>query len=150
MEEINTVINIIAGLVSIFSAVKAWGWKNQTEKLRDEISNRRDLYDMVSNLRDCSEKIGKLPAKHTRGVKIDEEVAEIEQLMSAVSQLAIASDAKFSNPVLGQKIKDWKNTLSKYNRFYKQKSIEESILEIKHTLQSEIASMISNGNKYLR
>ena len=62
--------------------------------------------------------------------------------MSAVSQLAIASDAKFSNPVLGQKINDWKNTLFKYNRFYEQKSEEESILEIKHTLQSEIASMI--------
>jgi hypothetical protein len=149
MEKINTFINIIAGIVSIVSAVKAWGLKKQTEKLRDEISNRRDLHDMVLNLRYCSEKIGKLPARHTRGVKINEEVAEIEKLMSAVSQLAIASDAKFSNPVLGQKINDWKNTLFKYNRFYEQKSEEESILEIKHTLQSEIASMISNGNKYL-
>ena len=54
-------------------------------------------------------------------MKINEEVAEIEKLMSAVSQLAIASDAKFSNPVLGQKINDWKNTLFKYNRFYEQK-----------------------------
>lgn len=149
MEEINTVINIIAGLVSIFSAVKAWGWKNQTEKLRDEISNRRDLHDMVLNLHDCYEKIGKLPAKHSRGVKIDAEIAEIEKLMSAVSQLAIASDDKFSNPVLGQKINGWKNTLAKYDRYYEQNSTEESILEIKHALQSEIASMISNGKKYL-
>ena len=149
MEKINNFINIIASLVSIVSAVKAWGWKKQTEKLRDEISNRRDLHDMVLNLRYCSEKIGKLPARHTRGKKIDEEIAEIEKLMSAVSQLAIASDAKFSNPVLGQKINDCKITLSKYNRFYEQENSEESILEIKHTLQSDIASMISNGNKYL-
>ena len=149
MEEINTFVNIIAGLVSIFSAVKTWRWKKQTEKLKNEISKRRDLHDMVLNLRYCSEKIGKLPARHTRGVKIDKEIAEIENLMSVVSQLAIASDAKFSNPVLGQKINDWKITLSKYNRFYEQKSAEESILDIKHTLQSDIASMISNGNKYL-
>ena len=149
MEEINTFVNIIAGLVSIFSAVKTWRWKKQIEKLKNEISNRRDLHDMVLNLRYCSEKIGKLPARHTRGVKIDKEIAEIENLMSVVSQLAIASDAKFSNPVLGQKINDWKITLSKYNRFYEQKSAEESILDIKHTLQSDIASMISNGNKYL-
>ena len=149
MEEINTFVNIIAGLVSIFSAVKTWRWKKQTEKLKNEISNRRDLHDMVLNLRYCSEKIGKLPARHTRGVKIDKEIAEIENLMSVVSQLAIASDAKSSNPVLGQKINDWKITLSKYNRFYEQKSAEESILDIKHTLQSDIASMISNGNKYL-
>ena len=149
MEEINTFVNIIAGLVSSFSAVKTWRWKKQTEKLKNEISNRRDLHDMVLNLRYCSEKIGKLPARHTRGVKIDKEIAEIENLMSVVSQLAIASDAKFSNPVLGQKINDWKITLSKYNRFYEQKSAEESILDIKHTLQSDIASMISNGNKYL-
>lgn len=149
MEEINTFINIIAGIISIVSAVKAWGLKKQTEKLRDEISNRRDLHDMVLNLRSCSEKIGKLPARNTRGKKIDEEIAEIEKLMSAVSQLAIASDTKFSNPVLGQKINDCKIALSKYNRFYKQENSEESILEIKHTLQSDIESMISNGNKYL-
>lgn len=149
MEEINTVINIIAGLVSIFSAVKAWGWKNQTEKIRDEISNRRDLHDMVLNLRYCYEKIGKLPAKHLRGVKIDAEIEEIEKLMSAVSQLAIASDDKFSNPVLGQKINGWKNTLAKYNRYYEQKSAEESILEIKHALQLDIALMISNGHKII-
>ena len=58
MEKINTFINIIAGIVSIVSAVKAWGLKKQTEKLRDEISNRRDLHDMVLNLRYCSEKLG--------------------------------------------------------------------------------------------
>lgn len=149
MEKINTFINIIAGIVSVISAVKAWGLKKQTEKLRDEISNRRDLHDMVLNLRYCYEKIGKLPARHLRGVKIDAEIAEIEKLMSAVSQLAIASDDKFSNPVLGQKINGWKNTLSKYNRYYEQKSAEESILEIKHALQSDIALMISNGNKII-
>lgn len=117
-EKVNTFVNIITGIVSIVSAVKTWGLKKQTEKLRDGISSRKDLHDMVLNPCYCYEKVEELPAKRLRGIKIDARIAEIEKLMSVISQLAIASGDKFSNLVLGQEISSWENTLSKYNRCY--------------------------------
>ena len=51
------IINIISAIISFGAAIKTWKFKNETESLKTQISNNKELNELIIFLTLCNEKI---------------------------------------------------------------------------------------------
>ncbi|WII92213.1 hypothetical protein QEO94_05985 [Kingella negevensis] len=145
---LNTIISVVAGIISIFSAIKAWVFKNETKDLQKKLLIQLEINDLIVNLNLCIDKISKLPYEYKRGLDLDKEIKEIQNLFHKTTSLAISQNTNLFNPELSVEVNKWRDKLSKYQRYYantQNKDVlnKENISDILNSLQSEISSVIS-------
>lgn len=153
---INTIISVVAGLLSIFAAIKSWIFKNETKDLQRKLLTQLEIDELILNLNLCLEKISKLPRSYQRGFVLQKEIVDIQSLLHKSTSLAIAENEELFVQGLNAKTAKWIDELNTYQRNYestKQNSdlensdlnliSQENISRILNFLQSEISSIIS-------
>lgn len=143
------IINIISALVSLYAAIRALKFKNETKTLTIQISNKKELNELIILLTLSNEKIFNLPKRSKRGSELYNELTEIRSQIQKISQLAIANNAELFQPILSKQVAKWNDELSKYKRHYDHGESEEVIQDVLNDMVSEISSIISESKKHL-
>lgn len=155
LNNINSIVSIISGIIAIFSAWKANNFKNETQALKKSILIQHESSELILNLTNCLEKISKLPHKYQRGFDIQKEIRDIQSLFHKSTSLAIAQNQQIFTKTLNEETREWIDELNKYHRNYENMKNNsnainrENIENILNVLQSNISSIISQCKQNL-